>query len=94
MGGVDVDCTLYLTPNTGLALENAANFPLAALVSVQICATSIEGATTRLVLAPMAENDCGWAVGYVTRTSAQTPAADRAIGVYLYDKPRYVGSTD
>ena len=94
MGGIDLDCTLYVAGNTGLALDNAANFPVGTLVSITISVTTIEGAATRLCLTPMGAADCGWSVGYVTRTSAQLPAADRAIGVYLYDKPRYVGSSN
>jgi hypothetical protein len=90
-GGVDVDCTMYIAANTSAALSAAANFPLGGLVTAQInTAMAVEGSATRLLLAPMAEGHAGWCLGYVTRTSASNPAADRAIGVYLYDKPRKV----
>lgn len=87
-GGIDVDCMIYDAADTGAALNDTNNFPLGALVSVAECSTAIEGSTSRLVLCPF--DTAGWAVGYVTRTSGDAPAADRAIGVYLYDKPRYV----
>jgi len=94
-GGIDVDCTLYIAGNPAVGLDQATNYPLGQMVSVALnTGMAVEGSTTRLLLEPMAAADCGWAVGYVTRTSAQNPAADRAIGIYLYDKPRYVGQVD
>jgi len=90
-GGIDIDCMLYIAPDNTQALNNAANYPLGTLVSVaENTAMAVEGNASRLLLTPIADGTSGWAVGYVTRTSAQLPAADRAIGVYLYDKPRKV----
>lgn len=90
-GGIDVDCAVYIAANTSAALDAAANFPIGGLVTVQLnTSMAVEGSATRLLLAPMVENKPGWAVGYVTRTSSQLPGADRAIGVYLYDKPRRI----
>ena len=93
-GGIDIDCAIYIAPDDTKALNHADNFPVGALVSVAVNASdSVEGAITRLLLNPMANQTCGWAVGYVTRSPSQNPAADRAIGVYLYDKPQWIAKS-
>ena len=93
-GGIEVSCSLYEAPVHNDALSDPSNFPIGRMVSVKNCTDAIEGATGRLVLHPITEDQVGWVVGYVTASDARDPAADRPISVYLYDKPRYHGNTE
>ncbi len=88
--GVEVECALYELPGVGTL---AAEAPVGAQLSVILSTDAVQGATDRLVLTPMGDDDIGWAVGYVVahRDGALDPADDRPIRVFLYDKPRFVG---
>ena len=81
-GGIEVECALYTAGDDAVNLNAAGNFPVGTLVQA-----SANG-DGDLALAPLAAE--GWAVGFVTAAPAALPANDRAITVYLYDKPMHV----
>jgi hypothetical protein len=95
LGGVEVECQLYQVDAATLA----SGFPAGTLVSIGLNIESVQGsgAKQRYVIEPMAENDCGWAVGYVTKSGSSNsagtdaPANGKAITIMLYDQPRKVG---
>jgi hypothetical protein len=98
-GGVEVECKLF-NCDDGVAL--LTQYPIGSRVSVAPAASvisAVAGDTAtagakRLVLSPMANDDVGYAVGYVTATkSAGTfAAAGDTVTVYLYDKPQAVSA--
>ena len=88
-GGIEVECALYIAGNDAVNLDAPGNFPVGTLVQ----ASAIEdddNNTLQLALAPLAAE--GWAVGFVTAAPSALPANDRAITVYLYDKPMHVSA--
>jgi hypothetical protein len=94
-GGIEVECKLFET-NGGNIL---ADFPIGSLVTLTKAtdaltnvANDVPGTNNRLVCTPLPAANFGWAVGYVISAPDATAADDQAITIYLYDKPRLVGS--
>ena len=88
--GVEVECRLF---NADDAVALATTYPDGLQVSVGKADVAVQGSDERLVLEPFAAGDVGIAVGYVTgRSNDGLPVAGDHIQVYLYDKPRVVGT--
>ena len=94
-GGVEVEIKLYECQAGTLS----SLFPVGSLVTLTKAtealsgvAGDVAGTNNRLVITPMPAANFGWAVGYVISAPAEAAADDAAIKVYLYDKPRLVGS--
>lgn len=96
LGGIEVECKLLAYDDSNTTL--AAAFPPGTLLSVIRAPVAVQGSTARLILAPMADGDNGWAVGYVTKSHTSNDsandlvAANKGITVMLYDQPRKVGN--
>jgi len=86
---IEVDTGIYQAPNDALPLDNAANFPAGALLTVATSNGNIE-AGTRLVLVPITASQAGWCVGHVTYSPSDNPVPGKRIRVRLYDEPKLI----
>lgn len=96
-GDIEVECKLF---NADAAVRLSTQYAPGTLVSVGASKNSvalkpgsaISDSTHRLVLEPMANNEDGWAVGYVTDVTEAglLPVAGDSIKVMLYSQPRRV----
>lgn len=104
-GSIEVDCKLF-DADIGVALNGAGNYPVGSVVSVRKAVQALEGSTadpgandatepdTRLVLSPVTEDGCMWAVGVVTATSSTAvPKNGDSVRVRLYDAPIYIAKS-
>lgn len=83
--GIEVECKLY-------NLIESDVFAVGSYVTVAQADASVVSSDDRLVLqvvTPNAGAQAGWAVGYVTKIP-ESFGPDKAVTVYLYDKPMWV----
>ena len=91
IGEVEIETHLYAYDVGDLNAE----YPIGALVSVELAPVAVQGSVARLILSPMENASTGWAVGQVTGYSAG--AGPKAAGtqgskvrVKLFNSPRKI----
>ena len=96
-GGIEVELKLYEC-DTG---QLSTLWPVGSMVTLKKASEALTGVAgdvaatnNRLVAAPLASNEFGWAVGYVISAPAVAAADDQAIKIYIYDKPRFVAAVN
>lgn len=91
--GIVVETNLYYVADAALAVNNVTNdYANGRFVSVRNAGVSLQGSSTRLVIAPIPEAGAGWAVGQLESVPSAVGASGVVLGIRLYDEPRFIGA--
>lgn len=95
--GIDLDVALFVLPNDAKDIDDADNFPVGQLLTVEDATsalTNVAGdvANKRLILSRHLGG--GWAVGYIREATSGTASSGSVLKIHLYGTPRWHGSND
>ena len=95
--GIDLDVALFVCPDESKSLDDAANFPVGQLLSVEDATellTNVAGdvINKRLILSKF--GGTGWVVGYVREGTSGAPSDGSVIKIHLYGTPQYIGAAE